>query len=82
MSVTLYSTATCPYCHMAREFLKELKVEFQEKDVGKDETAAAEMIDKSGQMGVPVIEIDNTIIVGFDRGAIRKALMDAGILQP
>jgi glutaredoxin len=67
---------------MAREFLKELKVEFQEKDVGKDETAAAEMIDKSGQMGVPVIEIDNTIIVGFDRGAIRKALMDAGILQP
>ncbi len=80
MAVVLYSTETCPYCHMARDFLKQMQVDFQEKDVGKDEQAAKEMIDKSGQMGVPVLEIGNTLIVGFDRGAVRKALADEGII--
>ncbi len=80
MAVILYSTETCPYCHMARDYLKELEVEFGNKDVGSDEAAAKEMIDKSQQMGVPVIEIGDTVIVGFDRDAVRKALTDAGII--
>ncbi len=72
--VKVYSTPTCPYCHAAKEFLKEHKVAFQDIDVSKDPKAAEEMIEKSGQMGVPVIEIGNTIIIGFDRDAIKKAL--------
>jgi glutaredoxin 3 len=80
MAVILYSTQSCPYCHMARDYLKELKVEFDNKDVGSDEAAAKEMIDKSQQMGVPVIEVGDTVIVGFDRDAVRKALADAGII--
>ncbi len=72
--VKVYSTPTCPYCHAAKEYLKEHKVKYDDIDVSKDQKAADEMIEKSGQMGVPVIEIGNTIIVGFDREAIRKAL--------
>lgn len=74
MKVTVYSTQTCPYCHMAKEFLTQNKIPFKAVDVGVDEKAAEEMIKKSGQMGVPVIEIDSTIIVGFDKPAIKKAL--------
>lgn len=80
MAVILYSTQTCPYCHMARDYLKKLEVQFDNKDVGSDEAAAKEMIDKSQQMGVPVIEVGDTVIVGFDRDAVRKALADAGII--
>jgi len=72
--VTVYSTPTCPYCHMAKDFLKELKVPFKDIDVSKDQKAAEQMIDESGQMGVPVIMIGDKIIVGFDREAIKKAL--------
>jgi glutaredoxin 3 len=80
MPVVLYATQTCPYCHMARDYLKGLSVDFQEKDVGEDEAAAREMMDKSGQMGVPVIEVGDLVLVGFDRGALDKALKDAGLL--
>ena len=80
MSVILYATETCPYCHMAREFLEGLSVDFELKDVGKDEAAAREMMDKSGQMGVPVIEVGDLVLVGFDRGALEKALKDAGLI--
>jgi glutaredoxin 3 len=73
-SVTIYSTPTCPYCKMAKEYMKENKVDFKEVDVAADEKSAEEMIEKSGQMGVPVIDIDGEIIVGFDREAIKKSL--------
>ena len=72
--VTVYSTPTCPYCHAAKEFLKENKIEFKDIDVSKDQSAAQEMIEKSGQMGVPVLDINGTIIVGYDKEAIKKAL--------
>lgn len=73
-SVTIYSTPTCPYCKMAKEYMKENGVDFKEVDVAADEKSAEEMIEKSGQMGVPVIDIGGEIIVGFDREAIKKAL--------
>lgn len=78
--VKLYSTPTCPYCRMAKDFLEQQQVEVTVVDVSEDVEAAREMVDKSGQMGVPVMEVENTIIVGFDRGAYKKALADAGIL--
>jgi glutaredoxin-like YruB-family protein len=72
--VIVYSTQTCPYCHAAKDFLKENKIAFQDIDVSKDQAKAQEMIEKSGQMGVPVIDINGTIIVGYDKEAIKKAL--------
>jgi len=72
--VKVYSTTTCPYCTMAKSFLKEHGVEFVDKNVGVDGAAAREMVEKSGQMGVPVLEINGEIIVGFNRDAITKAL--------
>lgn len=72
--VKVYSTPTCPYCDMAKKFLKENKVEFENIDVSRDEKAAEEMVEKSGQMGVPVLEINGEIIVGFDKEAMKKAL--------
>jgi len=59
---------------MAKDFLKDHKIKFQDVDVSKDNKAAQNMIKKSGQMGVPVIEIGKEIIVGFDQEAIKKAL--------
>ncbi|MDI6873376.1 glutaredoxin family protein [Candidatus Solincola sp.] len=78
--VKLYSTPTCPYCRMAKDFLEKEGVEFTVVDVSEDERAAREMVEKSGQMGVPVMEVENTIVVGFDRGAYHKALVEAGVL--
>jgi len=72
--VKVYSTPTCPYCHAAKDFLKENKIAFEDIDVSKDHDQAQEMIEKSGQMGVPVIDINGTIIVGFDKAAMKKAL--------
>ena len=72
--VTVYSTQACPYCHYAKDFLKENKVAFEDIDVSKDRKKAQEMIEKSGQMGVPVIEIGDKIIVGFNKEEIKKAL--------
>ncbi len=73
-TVKVYSTSTCPYCHRAKDFLKENNIQFEDIDVGADSEAGKEMMEKSGQMGVPVIDIDGQIIVGFDRQAIQKAL--------
>ena len=80
-NVKLYSTPTCPYCRMAKDFLEGEGVSYEMVDVSEDEKAAQEMVDRSGQMGVPVMEVNNVIIVGFDRGAYRKALVDAGVLS-
>jgi len=74
MTVKVYSTPSCPYCHMAKQFLTENKVPFEDIDVAQNRTAAIEMIKKSGQMGVPVLDINGTIIVGFDIEAIKNAL--------
>ena len=72
--VIVYSTTTCPWCTVTKNFLKEHKIEFTEKNVGKDQKAAEEMIEKSGQMGVPVIDIDGNIIIGFDKAKIEELL--------
>ena len=73
-TVKVYSTSTCPWCVRAKDYLKEKKVKFSDVDVSRDSAAAREMIQKSGQRGVPVIDIDGTIIVGFDKPAIEQAL--------
>ncbi|MEM4240009.1 MAG: Uxx-star family glutaredoxin-like (seleno)protein [Candidatus Woesearchaeota archaeon] len=73
--VKVYSTPTCPYCHMAKDYLKEHKIKFEDINVAENPGAAKEMVEKSGQMGVPVIIIDEKeVIIGFDRGALKKAL--------
>lgn len=72
--IIVYSTPTCPYCMMLKEFLKENKIKFIDIDVSNDQEKAMEMVQKSAQMGVPVIDIDGKIIVGFDKDAIKKAL--------
>jgi glutaredoxin 3 len=72
LEVKIYSTPTCPYCVAAKEFFKSKSIDFTDIDVASDETKAQEMIDLSGQMGVPVIDIDGQVIVGFDRGKIEK----------
>lgn len=72
--VIVYSTPTCPYCKMAKEFLKEKNVAFEDIDVGTDHAKAKEMIEKTGQMGVPVLDIDGKLIIGFDKEEITAAL--------
>jgi len=72
--VKVYSTPTCVYCYTLKMFLKEHNIEFEEIDVSKDKKAQEEMIKKSGQMGVPVIEIDGEIVVGFDKKRISQLL--------
>lgn len=74
MKVIIYGTDSCPWCHKAREFMKENKIKFTDKNVGEDKKAATEMIKKSGQMGVPVIDINDEIIVGFDEEKLRNLL--------
>ncbi|MEM5872553.1 MAG: glutaredoxin family protein [Candidatus Aenigmatarchaeota archaeon] len=74
MSVKIYTTSWCPYCEMAKNFLKENKIKFEEINVQENMEAAKEMIEKSGQTGVPVLDINGKIIVGFDVEKIKKAL--------
>ena len=72
--VTVYSTPTCPYCIKAKQFLKDSKIDFENIDVSSNQEKAQEMVNKSGQMGVPVLDIEGKIIVGFDQEAIKKEL--------
>jgi len=72
--VIVYSTSTCPYCVGVKQFLKGHSIEFEDIDVGIDQQKGQEMIQKSGQMGVPVVDIDGEIIVGFDKAKIQTAL--------
>jgi glutaredoxin 3 len=74
MVVKVYSTNFCPYCKMAKTFLKDKNVKFQEINVQENRNAAKEMIEKTGQVGVPVIEIDGKTVIGFDRNQIEKLL--------
>ncbi len=73
-NVKVYSTSACPYCVMAKQFLKGKNVEFEDVNVSVDQQAAEEMVTKSGQTGVPVLDIEGEIIVGFDQGRIEQAL--------
>lgn len=72
--VIIYTTPTCAYCKMTKNFLKEHNVAYEEKDVSTDVTARDEMIAKSNQMSVPVIDIDGQILVGFDKAGLSKLL--------
>ncbi len=74
MTVKVYSTTSCPWCYKAKDYLKSIKVPFEDINVGENQDAANEMVEKSGQMGVPVLDVNGTIIVGFDKAAIDKAL--------
>jgi len=74
MTVKIYVTNACPFCKLAKDFLKENKVEFEEINLEDNEEAVQEMIEKSGQIGVPVLDINGTIIIGFDAERIKKAL--------
>ncbi len=72
--VKVYSTPTCPYCDTLKEYLKEHKIEFQSLDVSQDNSALEEMVKNSKQMGVPVIDINGEIIIGFDKERINNLL--------
>ena len=72
--VTIYSTPTCHFCHMAKEFFKEKNVAYTEHDVASDINMRKEMVEKSGQMGVPVIFIGEEMIIGFDKPKIAALL--------
>lgn len=73
-SVKVYSTPTCPWCIRAKQFLKDNNIAFEDFDVGADQAKADEMVQLSGQMGVPVINIEGEIIVGFDKDRIKQSL--------
>ena len=72
--IKIYSTPTCPYCVTLKEFLKEKSIAFEDINVAQDAQTREEMINRSGQMGVPVVDIDGAIIVGFDKTKISKIL--------
>ena len=77
MDVKIYTTPTCGYCHQAKAFLQERGVPFTEFDVSRDREAAREMVNLTGQMGVPVIVIDGSVVIGFDRPKL-ESLLSAG----
>jgi len=72
--VTIFSTPTCPYCTMAKEYLKQKNIAFEDIDVSRDQVKAMQMVQKSGQMGVPQLWIGDDVIVGFDKPRIDKSL--------
>ena len=74
MIVKVYSTPTCPYCFTLKQFLKEKNVSFEDIDVSQDEVARDYMIEKTGKMEVPAIEIEGEMILGFDREKIIQLL--------
>ncbi len=73
-NIKIYSTPTCPWCKRAKAYLTEKGIAFESVDVSSDANAQKEMIDKSGQMGVPVLDIDGKIVIGFDKEKIDKLL--------
>ena len=72
--VIIYTTPTCIYCQMTKKFFKDNNIVYEEKDVSTDEKARDEMIEKSGQLGVPMINIDGNIIIGFDKEKLSELL--------
>lgn len=78
-SLTIYSTPTCGFCHMAKEYFKSRNVAYEEKDITTDEVGLQWVLDKTGMAAVPVIDIDGIVIVGFDRPKIDAALRDKNL---
>lgn len=74
MSVSVYSTPTCPWCDKAKSYLNQNNIDYTNYNVAEDRNAAMDMIRKSGQRGVPVLDINGQIIIGFDKPAIDSAL--------
>lgn len=74
MKITVYSSTVCPYCQRLTKFLEDHKIKFTEIDVSTDQKKANEMIEISGQMGVPVTVIDGEVVIGFDEKRLRKVL--------
>ncbi len=74
MAVKIYTTPSCSYCNIAKKYFRENRVPFTEFDVSRDQRRADEMVRKSGQMGVPVIDINGKVIVGFNQPEIEKSL--------
>lgn len=72
--VTIFTTPSCVYCKMTKDFFAKNNIKYEEKNVATDMQAREEMLDKSQQLGVPVIEIDDTIIIGFDKKNLEMAL--------
>ena len=73
-NVTIYSTPSCHFCHMAKEFFKENNVAYTEHDVAADPAMRAELVEKSGQLGVPVIIIGDDLIIGFNKPKVVELL--------
>lgn len=74
MTIRLYTTPTCPYCRLVKDFLKEKQLAFEEIDVTSDHKSVQEMVKLSGQMGVPVVDIDGKIIVGWNKAALEETI--------
>lgn len=72
--VRIFSNETCPHCKMAKDFLKENGIEFENLDVAKDDKAAEEMVKLTGQLVVPVIQVDDEVVIGFDKDKLKKLL--------
>ncbi|MBS3093056.1 glutathione S-transferase N-terminal domain-containing protein [Candidatus Pacearchaeota archaeon] len=72
--ITVYTTPTCPWCNSTKEFLDNKKIKYKVIDVSNNKKAAAEMVKKSGQYGVPVIDVDGNIIVGYDQEKIEQSI--------
>ncbi|MDP2631417.1 MAG: glutaredoxin domain-containing protein [Candidatus Uhrbacteria bacterium] len=74
MKIIVYSTPTCPFCKHVKEFLDSHRIDYADIDVSADKNEAEKMIKKSGQMGVPVIDIDGEIVIGFDKKKLKDLL--------
>ncbi|MCD6410653.1 glutathione S-transferase N-terminal domain-containing protein [bacterium] len=72
--IKVYSTPTCPYCQLLKEYLKEHNIDFEDVDVSKDQAALQELQEKTGALAVPVVDIDGEIIIGFDKPKIDQIL--------
>jgi glutaredoxin 3 len=81
MEVKVYSTNTCPWCDKAKEYLSSINVAYETVNVAADKAAAMELVKKTKQMGVPVIQVGEKYIVGFDKNGINDALKEAGLLK-
>lgn len=74
MTITVYSTPTCPYCKLVKEFLKEKNLAFTDVDVSADPESVKQMVKLSGQMGVPVIDVSGQVIVGWNKNALEEVI--------
>ena len=78
--ITIYSTRTCGFCHAAKQYLQSIKVDYDEVKVDEIPDGAQKLIEKSGQLGVPVIDFDGTVVIGFDRPRIDTLLREKKLI--